>query len=473
MTEARPFSSLLWLLAWAVGWPVLLPVAAARYTKVGPNEVLIVSGRRRTVVDREGRRRTLGYRVIWGGGTVVWPIIEQARRLSLELMGLEVKTPEVYTIHGVPVAVDGVAHVKVRGDEEAIQAAAEHFLSRPQEEIMKTALQIVEGHMRAVLGTISIEELYTQRREFAERVKELASRDLAKMGLEIVSLTIRNINDPRGYLEALGRPRTAQVKRDAIIGEARADEEAKSYRYQVDTKIEEARRDYELKRAEVEAAINQRRAEADLAYDLQRFKTAQLVKREEVQLGILEKELQTELEEKEILRKERELMATVIRPAEAERQRIQALAEAERYRLEAEAQGEAEALRARGLAEAEVIREKGLSEAQTMDRKADAWARYNQAAVTEVLVNVLPKMAEAVAAPLARTERIVVISGGGDSTGASKVTRDVTEVIAQLPPIVEALTGVKLEELLRRLPGFKGADQAPAPQQPQPEDGQQ
>jgi flotillin len=473
MTEARPLSSLLWLLAWAVGWPVLLPVAAARYTKVGPNEVLIVSGRRRTVVDREGRRRTLGYRVIWGGGTVVWPIIEQARRLSLELMGLEVKTPEVYTVHGVPVAVDGVAHVKVRGDEEAIQAAAEHFLSRPQEEIMKTALQIVEGHMRAVLGTISIEELYTQRREFAERVKELASRDLAKMGLEIVSLTIRNINDPRGYLEALGRPRTAQVKRDAIIGEARADEEAKSYRYQVDTKIEEARRDYELKRAEVEAAINQRRAEADLAYDLQRFKTAQLVKREEVQLGILEKELQTELEEKEILRKERELMATVIRPAEAERQRIQALAEAERYRLEAEAQGEAEALRARGLAEAEVIREKGLSEAQTMDRKADAWARYNQAAVTEVLVNVLPKMAEAVAAPLARTERIVVISGGGDSTGASKVTRDVTEVIAQLPPIVEALTGVKLEELLRRLPGLKGADQAPAPQQPQPEDGQQ
>ena len=447
----------LWGLAWLLFWPVLLPVAAARYTKVGPNEVLIVAGRRRTVTDPEGRLRTLGYRIVWGGGTVVWPIVEQARRLSLELMSFEVRTPEVYTVHGVPVAVDAVAHVKVRGEEGAIARAAEHFLSRPQEEVMRTALQVVEGHMRSVLGTVSIEDLYTKRREFAEQVKALASQDLDRMGLEVVSLTVRNIADPRGYLEALGRPRTAQVKRDAIIGEARADEEAKTFRYQADMKIEDARRDFELKRAEVEAAIAQRRAEADLAYDLQRYKTAQLVKREEVQLDILEKELRTELEEKEILRKEKELVASVIKPAEAERQRIQELAEAERYRRQTEAQGEAEGVRAVGLAEADVIRQKGQAEAETMDRKAEAWARYNQAAVTEMLVNILPRLAEAVAQPLSRTERIVIVSGGADgAAGASRVTRDVAEVIAQLPPIIEALTGVRLEELVRRVPGLKG-----------------
>ena len=457
---ANPLGYLLWGLAWLVFWPVLLPVAAARYTKVGPNEVLVVAGRRRTVADPEGRPRTLGYRIVWGGGTVVWPIVEQARRLSLELMSFEVRTPEVYTVHGVPVAVDAVAHVKVRGEEGAIARAAEHFLSRPQEEVMRTALQVVEGHMRSVLGTISIEDLYTKRRDFAEKVKALASQDLDRMGLEVVSLTVRNIADPRGYLEALGRPRTAQVKRDAIIGEARADEEAKTFRYQADMKIEDARRDYELKRAEVEAAIAQRRAEADLAYDLQRYKTAQLVKREEVQLDILEKELRTELEEKEILRREKELVASVVKPAEAERQRIEALAEAERYRRQTEAQGAAEGVRAVGLAEADVIRQKGQAEAETMDRKAEAWARYNQAAVTEMLVNILPRLAEAVAQPLSRTERIVIVSGGADgAAGASRVTRDVAEVIAQLPPIIEALTGVKLEELVRRVPGLKGADQ--------------
>jgi flotillin len=433
-----------------------LLIVAVRYTKVGPNEVLIVSGRRRSITDASGKKRTVGYRIVQGGGTVVWPIVEQVRRLSLELMNLEVKTPEVYTIHGVPVAVDGVAQLKIKGDEASIAIAAEQFLSRSRDDVMKAALQVTEGHMRAVLGTLSIEDIYTKRSEFAQKVREMAASDLAKMGMEIISLTIKNINDPRGYLEALGRPRIAQVKRDAVVGEARADEEAKTFRYAADTKIEEARKEHEVKRAEYEATINRHRAEADLAYDLQKFKTAQLVKREEIQLGIVEKDLQTELEEKEIRRKEKELAAVVLKPAEAERQRIETLAQAEKYRLEVEAQGQAEAVKAKGFAEAEVIRQKGVSEADTMAKKADAWAEYNQAAVTEMFVNILPKMAEAVAAPLAKTDRIVVISGSGNSSGASKITKDVAEVIAQLPPVVEALTGVKLEDLLKNLPALKG-----------------
>ncbi|MFZ0050944.1 MAG: SPFH domain-containing protein [Desulfobaccales bacterium] len=436
---------------------LFLIIVAACYTKVGPNEVLIISGRKRKLGDTQGRR-TVGYRIVRGGGTVVWPILEQVRTLSLELMNLEVKTPEVYTSHGVPVAVDGVVQLKIKGDDTSIAIAAEQFLSKTSGDIMKTALQVTEGHMRAVLGTLSIEEIYTRRNEFAQKVKEMVAPDLAKMGLEVVSLTIKDITDPRGYLEALGRPRIAQVKRDAIIGEASADEEAKIFRYSADTKIEEARRDFEIQKAEYEAAMAQRRAESDLSYDLQRFKSAQEVKQQEVQLGILEKQLHIELEEKEVARKEKELAATVLKPAEAERRRVEVLAEAERFRRETEAHGEAEAIQATGLAEANIIKEKGVAEARAMKEKAASWSEYNEAAVTEMFINILPKLAQAVSEPLSRTEKIVIISGSDGGTGAHRVTQDVSQILAQLPPVIEALTGVKLEKLLERIPALTGKE---------------
>lgn len=411
---------------------------AVRYTKAGPNEVLIISGRKKRLRDQ-----VVGYRIVQGGGTFVWPIKEQVQRMSLELMNLDVKTPEVYTVYGVPVAVDGVAQIKIKGNQESIIMAAEQFLSRSRDDIIRTALQVTEGHMRAIIGKTSIEDIFTKRNEFAQRVKEVADQDLSKMGLEIISLTIRNISDPRGYLEALGRPRTAQVKRDAVIGEAQADEEAKTFRYKADTTIDQARRDHEIKRAEFDADISQKRAEADLAYDLSKHRVEQSVKKEEIRVGIVEKEQSIELAEKETLRKERELVATVQKVADADRYRIQALADAEKYRLQSQAKGEAE-----------VIRAKGSAEADTMHKKADAWSEYNQAAVTEMFVNVLPKMAEAVAMPLAKTDKIVVISGG-DGGGTSRITKDVAQILSQVPAVVESLAGVKLEDLIKRVPGLK------------------
>jgi flotillin len=436
---------------------LFLLIVAARYTKVGPNEVLIISGRKRKVEDVHDRL-VVGYRIVRGGGTVVWPILEQVRTLSLELMNLEVKTPEVYTVHGVPVAVDGVVQLKIKGDDTSIAIAAEQFLSKTSGDIMKTALQVTEGHMRAVLGTLSIEDIFTRRNEFAQKVKDMVAPDLAKMGLEVVSLTIKDITDPRGYLEALGRPRIAQVKRDAIIGEAKADEEAKIFRYSADTKIEEGRRDFEIQKAQYEAAMAQRRAESDLSYDLQRFKSSQQVKREEVQLSIVEKQLHIELEEKEMARREKELAATVLKPAEAEKQRVEVLAEAECFRREREAQGEAEAIRAKGLAEAQVIKEKGAAEAETMKEKAGSWSEYNEAAVTEMFINILPKLAQAISEPLSRIEKIVVIGGADGGTGAHRVTEDVTQIISQLPPVIEVLTGVKLEKLLERIPALRAKE---------------
>lgn len=422
---------------------------AVRYAKAGPNEVLVVSGRKRTKVGPDGKKRTVGYRLVKGGGTFVWPIKERVQRLSLELMTLDVRTPEVYTVTAVPVIVDGVAQVKVKGDEDSMEIAAEEFLSKSQEEIKRTALQTVEGYMRAVIGTMTIEDIYKNRQGFAQKVVEAASRDLAKMGLEIISLTIRNVSDNQGYLEALGKPRIAQVKRDAIIGEAEAEREAKTFRYQAETRIEEARRDHEIQRAEYEAAISRQKAEADMAYDLQKFKIAQQLKREEVQVGIVEKKSMIELQELEAKRREKELEASVMRPADAEKYKIQALAEAERCRLELEAQGEAAAIKAKGFARAEAVRAEGLSEAEIMRNKAEAWSRYNEAAITEMFVNILPKLAQSVSEPLSKTEKIVVI-GNGNSAGASKITRDVAEIISQLPPVIESLTGIKLEKLVER-----------------------
>lgn len=458
----------------AVGWTIAAGVVLAgaafavwalRYTKVGPNEVLIISGRRRTVPDPSGGRRTVGYRLVHGGGTFVWPIKEKVQRMSLELMTLDVRTPEVYTAMAVPVTVDGVAQIKVKGDDASIALAAEQFLSRSREEVMRTLLQTLEGHMRAILGTMVVEEIYRGRQELARRVREAAAEDLGKMGMEIISLTIRNVTDSQGYLEALARPRIAQVKRDAVKGEAEAEWEAQQARFAADTRIEAARRDMEISKAGFEAEVKRKRAEADLSYDLQRFKIAQQVKAEEIQVGIVEKQKAVELQAQEILRREKELVATVLKPAEAERQKVELLAEAEHYRLKAEGQGKAEEIRARGTAEAAVIKEKGLAEAEAMLRKADSWGRYNEAAISELFINILPQLARAVSEPLARTEKIVVVGSDGKGTGASRIAGDVAQVVAQLPAVIESLTGIKLQKLLERLPALAGA-----PARGEPED---
>jgi len=401
----------------------LIALWAWRYTKAGTNEVLIISGRKRKVVDPDGRKRVVGYRLV-RGGAFVWPILERVQRLSLELLTIEIQTADAYTAQGVRMVVDAVAQVKVKGDEASIALAAEQFLSKSKDDIRRVALQVIEGHLRAVLGTMSVEDLYLRRAEFARQVREAARQDLERMGLDILSLTVRHIADEQGYLEAIGRPRIAQVRQQAAVAEAEADRVARIARLEADRAVEEARRELEA-----------RRAEADMAYELHRHRVAQAVKREEMAVRRVEKELAIEIEEKEIERKRRELAATVELPAEAEKQRILALADAERYRLEAEAAGQAEGIRATGRAEAEAMR-----------AKAAAWREYNEAAMAQMVVDILPALAKALAEPLSRAERIILIGDGHG--GISRFTGDLAQAMAQLPALVEALTGVRLTSRL-------------------------
>jgi flotillin len=416
---------------------IAFAVWAHQYTNVGPNEVLIISGRRR-------RKKGPGYRIVRGGGTYVRPFREKVQRLSLELMQFDVRSAETYTMHGVPVQVDGVCMVKIDSSDEGISRASEQFLSRGREDIVRTAMQAVEGHMRAAIGALSIEDIYRERQRLVGAVRTFAGPDLQRMGLEILSLTIRNVTDKQGYLEALGRPRTAQVKRDAIRGEAEAEREAKAARYEADLAIEDSRRAYETERARYKAEGLRASAEADLSYELQQAITRQQLRAEELKVEIVERQKSVELMQAEVERRKRELEAEVIEPALARAREITAVADAHREEAAAMGAGEADALRLKGLAEAEA-----------MAAKAQSWGDYNEAAITDRVLEVLPALAAAVSAPLAQTEKIVMIGGSGSSPGASKITGDVTQIMAEMPEVLEALTGLRLEDLAKRVPGVK------------------
>ena len=444
---------------------------AKRYKKVSPNMALVISGRTKQ-----------GYRVVTGGATFVWPIFEKAELLSLELMTIEVKTPMVYSVTGVPVKCDGVAQIKVRGEESAMRTAAQQFLSKSEREIQGVAHQTLEGHLRAIIGQMTVEELYRERVKFSQKVQTESSGDFANMGMEIVSFTIRDIQDDQGYLDALGKPRLAQVKRDAAIGQAEAERDAtiksseahqagQEARYSAETKVAESQRDYEMSRADYQAGINERKAQSDLAYDLQKYKSSQEVKVEEMKVLDIEKERFIEI-------KQKELQATIHRPAEAEKYRLQQIADGSKYSTVADAEaralsaqnigrGEAEATKARGVAEGEAIRAKGLAqaeviaaqgqaEAEAMRKKAEAWRAYNEAAIAQMFIDKMPELARAIAEPLARMDKITIISNGGDGggTGASKITKDIIDIVAQLPPVLESVSGVNLKDLVSKVPGM-------------------
>ncbi len=505
----------------------ILIIWASRYTKVPPNAVMVVSGGMgQRLRGADGKSDRIGFRIIKGGGTFVVPVLERVDILSLELMTIDVRTPEVYTQQGVPIIVDGVAQIKIRSDNVSIATAVEQFLSKPSEEIARIAQQTLEGHLRAIMGTMTVEEIYRNRDSFAQKVQEFAAADLANMGLQIVSFTIRDVKDNEGYLDALGKTRTAEVKRDAAIGESQANRDAtikaaefrqqgETAKFGAETKIASSNRDYEIEVANYAKDVNREKAEADLAYELQKNKSMNAVREEQVNVEITEKTRRIELENLEIERKQKELEATVQRPADAKKYEIERVAEAERFRLENVAEGEARskrltglaeadvvkaqgeadgaATRNRGLAEAEVKRQKGLAEAEIVlqtqlaeaeglkqkglaealaaQEKAKAWQEYNEAAIAQLLIERLPEIAAAISAPMSQIERIVVVGGGDGSrgTGASKITQDIGMVLAELPPVVKALSGVDLAALIERLPdiasgkyGGNGGTKSPA-----------
>ncbi len=472
------FDGMLGVIALVVGVVVLvlflgISVFVSRYVKVGPDEALIVSGRKKKLASGQ----VVGFRIVKGGATFVWPIFEIAKTISLRIMPLDVNS-SAYTAQGVQVTVDGIAQVKIDSSQEAIATAAEQFLSLKEEEIRRIATQTLEGHLRSIVGNLTVEEINQNRDAFAQKVQELAAGDLANMGLRIISFTIREIADKNGYLESLGKAQIARVQRDAVIGQAEAKRDAdiksaeamqagQTAKFLAETKVAESNRDKEMKVAEYQSSINEKKAESDLSYDKKKYVVDQEVQKEAMQVEIVRKQKEIELNEQEILRKEKELEATVKKPAEADKFKTQVDADANKYKTEVYAEAErikrskeaegqsyaikaeglakAEAIKAAGLAEAEIIKAKGEAEAAAMVKKAEAYKMFNDAAMAQMVIEKLPEIAQAIAQPLAKTEKIIMI---GDS-GASKITKDITNVMAQLPETVKGITGIDLTQIIK------------------------
>ncbi len=452
-------SSIIIIVAVVVVIALIVLALKKQYRKVGPNEVLIVSGgAKRTVTDPDGTKRKIGYRTQVGGGTFVMPFTETAEVLPVEVFTVEMKLPEVLSEQGIPVLTAGTAQARVRTDEASIRLAAEQFLGTGIGGMREITRQIVEGHMRSTIGNMTVQDIFRNRDEFADQVEKGVQKDLDRMGLELISFSLTDISDTQGYLESLARPQIARAKHDAAIAEAETEKEAtiKSSiarkegdiaKLQAETEVAEATRDYEAKRAEYQAVVNQKRANADVAYELERQKMNQLLKKEEAEGIFLAKKKQVEIEDMEIKRREKELEATVKKPAEAES-----------YRQEMEAKGRAVARKLEGSADVDILKARGVAEAEAMKKKAESWSQYNQAAVYQMLIDALPDLARSVSEPLSKVEKIVIVGGQDGSLGASRITGEVARILAQLPTIIESLGGSELKKLVSDLAPKKGAE---------------
>ncbi len=466
----------------------LIAVFITKYRTAGPDEALIVTGsylgNKNVHVDESGNR----IKIVRGGGTFVLPVFQQAEPLSLLSSKLEVSTPEVYTEQGVPVMADGVSIIKIGGSISEIATAAEQFLGKAKEDRETEAREVLEGHLRSILGSMTVEEIYKNREKFSQEVQRVASQDLAKMGLIIVSFTIKDVRDKNGYLESLGKPRIAQVKRDADIATAEAEKETRIKRAEAhkdaqkaelerNTEIAEAEKMNQLKTAEYRREQDIAKARADQAYDLETARAKQDVTEQEMQIRIIERQKQIELEEKEILRRERQYDSEVKKKADADRYSVEQSAEAEKakqlaeadankYRIEAMAKAEAERVRIDGLAkaeaqraqgesEAEIIRLKGLAEAEAKQKVAEAFEQFGQAAILDMIIKMLPEYAKQVASPLANIDKITVVDTGsnGENSGANKVTSYATNLMSSLQESLKASSGIDVKELIENFSG--------------------
>ncbi|GAB6024771.1 flocculin flo1 [Chamberlinius hualienensis] len=423
------------------------------FVTCGPNEALVVSG---CCYSKP--------LLVRGGMAFVWPFIQQVQRLSLNTMSLSIESPKVYTNQGVSISVTGIAQVKIQGqNEEMLMNACQQFLGKKEKQIRKIALETLEGHQRAIIGAMSVEEIAKDRKTFSKNVFEVASSDLLNMGIIVVSYTIKDMRDDYGYLKALGEARTAEVKRDARAGEAEAhrdsliqealaEEKRMAARFLNDTQILLAKHDYEVKKASYDMEVQAKKAEANLASELQAAKTRQKIKEEEMQICVIERAQSIQVEEQEIIRRSKELEATIKRPADAERYRMEQIANAERNRQITEAEAEAEAIKMKGEAQAFATQAKAKAEAEQMAYKADAWKEYKEAALVDMILETTPKIVAEVTGPLCQSSKIKMISSGEGGIGAAKLTNEVLEIVSKVPDVVKKFTNIDIAKTMKTAP---------------------
>ncbi|PYV32556.1 MAG: flotillin family protein [Acidobacteria bacterium] len=503
----------------AIAFLVILRQITKNYIKVPPNAVAIFSGRTRKLAD--GKR--IGYRMIRGGAAFKWPLLERVEYLSLNVFTIPLEIKRAYTLKGVPISVKAVANVKIKSDDLSLGAAAERFLGMPPDQIQRVIFQTLEGHLRAILGTLTVEEVNSDRQSFAQKLTSEAAQDLERMGIGVDVLTVQEISDEEGYLDALGKKRTAEVKRDGTIGEAEATRDAKiksaqamqegeKAKFDADANIAAAQRDFQVRQAQYQAEVETQKATASQAGPLSEARAKQAVVAEQVKVERVHTQEEIAVQEQEVLRKQQELDATVIKPAEAERQaailRAEAkkqaaileaegqksaqiaLAQAQQEKLKAEGMGRASAVEAEGraeaakieamgLAQARAIEAQGVAEAQAILKKAEAWKQFNDAAKLQTILEKLPSVLQssagifgAVAAPLGNIDKVVVIEqgnggGGAGGGGIGRLAQTGPTLVFGLLQQLQAL-GLDIPTIVSQLGGNGGKLEAPAKKLTQP-----
>ena len=455
------------------GWtgviPVLLIVVVlvlvvaymgSRYKVAGANEALIISGRR-----EKGPEGQVGLKVVRGQGVIVLPLIHKVGKLHLSARQINVQLSDAVTKQGIKVAVQGVATVKIGSDEESIRSAAERFLDR-EDQIDSIVKNVLEGSLRSIVGTLTVEELNYDRAKFQQEVQSAARSDLATSGLGIDNFTIQAIRDEVGYMDLIGQQETARRERDARMAKALADQEAAVREAEAQQIKLNAQRDVSLRQAEVEALTQSADAKAAQAGPLAQAEATQEVVRR-----------QTELAQLEADRKQKELIASTIRPAEAEADALvkraegdklariaQAQAEAERVRLAGQAEANIQVMKGEaaarvtevnaeatakqttleGNAEAGIVLSKGEAEAKALALRADAYRQFNEAAVIQTVLSMLPEIVRAAAEPMGRIDQLTVLS----NDGASELVRNTTRTVTEASATVKGLTGIDVPSLI-------------------------
>lgn len=441
-----------WLIVIIVFFILLIGVLST-WRKVPQDKALVVTGAKK--------------RVITGGGGIIIPILERTDMISLENMNINVEVSGSLTETGVPLDVTGTIIVKISSTNESILAAMEQFntgnLETTIENIKHTVQEVMEGKLRETVSTLSVEALYQNRERFTSTVQEVAAEDLKSMGLEIKTFTIRDISDKDGYLKSLGVKQTEEVKRQAAIAKAEAERDvaikraeaerqAKEEQLKAATLIAEAEKENSLKVSQYRKEQETEKAKADTAYAIQENIMNKEVVEAKMQAEIKRKQMEIDLAHQETLRRQEQLKAEIEKTAEAEKYKAIQEAEAEKARQIAEAQAEAEAkaISLKGQAEAEAIRLKGQAEAEAMREKAEAYKQYGEAAILELLVEKLPEIAQAISAPLAQTDKIVIMDQGGENGGAAKIPGYINTIAGMVPEAVETLTGKNMIDIIEK-----------------------
>ena len=444
------------IIAVAVGIIAVVAVLVSGYVKASPDVAVIISGLTKTP------------RVLIGRAGVKVPFFEKVDHLHLGQISVDIKTDSyIPTNDFINVKVDAIAKVRIDTSPEGMLKAERNFLNKEPGDIALELQDSLQGNMREIIGTLDLKTINTDRDSFSDQVMAKASKDMEKLGIEILSCNIQNVTDDNGLINDLGMDNTSKIKKDAQIARAEADRDvaiakaladkaANDARVEAETEIAKRNNELSIKQAELKLESDRKIAMADAAYEIQKQEQEKTIQTATVNAQIAKAEREAELKQKEVEIRQQELTATIEKQADADRYALEQKAEANMIQLKKDAEArryiaqmEAEAIEAKGKAEAEAIRLKGVAEAQAMEKKAEAYQKYNGAAMAEMMIRIMPQLAAEIAKPISAIDKVTIYEGSNSEGGISRVSGNMPVIMKQVFDTMSEATGVDIREIMK------------------------